>query len=325
MASPTHALHGLRALATGLLAALALHGPASAQTPAAAGRTSILFIGNSFTYAAYSPVKFWRAGAVTDLNSERIGGVPSLFKVFAEQSGLDYEVQLETRGGVGLDWHLENKSATLAKRGYDQVVMHGFSTLDAKKPGDPATLVKSAGEMAALLARQNPQVQIHLAATWSRPDMTYPAGKPWSGKDIFAMANDVRAGYDQAKGAHPAIRSVIPVGEAFSRAIRTGVADANPYDGIEPGKVDLWAYDQYHGSHYGYYLEALVMFGRVTGRDPRALGPHECAAFELGISPAQATALQQVAFDELAAQGPLRAAPLVARDATGPGPCPLPR
>ena len=71
--------------------------------------TNILFIGNSFTFAAGSPVRFYRADTVTDLNNEGNGGVPALFKSFTQQAGLDYDVSLETRGGTGLDFHLENK------------------------------------------------------------------------------------------------------------------------------------------------------------------------------------------------------------------------
>ena len=90
--------------------------------------------------------------------------------------------------------------------------------------------------------------------------------------------------------------------------MKTGVADANPYDGIEAGKVDLWTYDNYHASAHGYYLEALVIFGSVTGRDPRSLGEKECSGFELGLSRPQIKALQQIAFDELASSGAVAAA-----------------
>src|SRR5690348_7508827 len=68
---------------------------------AAAG--SILFIGNSFDYAEGSPVHFYRADTVTDLNDEGIGGVPALFKAFTDEAGLSYDVYLETHPGVGLD------------------------------------------------------------------------------------------------------------------------------------------------------------------------------------------------------------------------------
>ena len=107
--------------------------------------------------------------------------------------------------------------------------------------------------------------------------------------------------YDLAAAGSPAIHGVIPVGEAWNRAFKAGVADPNPYDGISPGQLDLWAADHYHASKFGYYLEALMVFGDVTGLDPRSLGKSERAASELGFSPEQATALQQVAFDELTA------------------------
>ena len=112
------------------------------------------------------------------------------------------------------------------------------------------------------------------------------------------MALDVRAGYDVAAAASN-VAAVNGVGEAWSRAMALGVADPNPYDGIEADKVDLWTYDHYHASHYGYYLEALVVFGNLTGLDPRSLGENECSAYELGMSRNQVRMLQQAAFDQL--------------------------
>ena len=70
---------------------------------------SILFVGNSFTYGYGSAARFYRSETVTDLNDEGVGGVPALFKSFTEQAGLDYDVDLETRGGSGFEFHLEEK------------------------------------------------------------------------------------------------------------------------------------------------------------------------------------------------------------------------
>jgi len=270
----------------------------SAGAPPAA-RPAMLFIGNSFTFGALSPVQTWRADSVTDLNHEKIGGVPALFKAFTTEAGLDYDVSLETHPGVGLDFHLENRRDLIASRPWDVVVMHGQSTLDFDKPGDPAKLIATTRQMAELLTSRNPKVEIHLTATWSRADQTYVAGGRWYGQPITAMARDVRAAYDKAAATSPAVKSVIPVGEAWLRAIDTGFADPNPYDGITPGQIDLWARDHYHASTEGYYLEALMVFGDVTGRDPRSLGQGECSAFELGMPAAEAKALQQIAFDQL--------------------------
>lgn len=304
------ALLAIGALAAGLAA------------PAAAG--SILFIGNSFTYAQGSPAHFWRADTVTDLNGQGIGGLPALFKAFTTEAGLAYDVYLETEPGVGLDWHLEHKSGVIGQRSWDKVVMHGYSTLDAKKPGDPAKLVDTARRMAELLRTRNPAVEIRLMATWPRADQTYTATGAWYGKPLDAMAHDVRAGYDQAAAAVPGLKPVVPVGDAWMRAIRAGVADANPYDGVEAGKVDLWTWDHYHASAFGYYLEALVVFGSVTGLDPRSLGDNECAAYELGLSRPQAHELQRVAYDQLAAEGGAKLAPLATPMAVEPARCARP-
>jgi hypothetical protein len=282
---------------------------------------SLLFIGNSFTFAYGSPVRYYRADSVTDLNGEAQGGVPALFKSFATQAGLNYDVYLETQPGVGIDWHLEHKLNLIGQRPWDSVVMHGFSTLDPKKPGDPTVLIASVQQMAAALRAKNSKVEIRVMATWPRADLTYQPQGAWYGKPIEAMAHDVRDGYNRAAAGMPGI-AVIPVGDAWIRAMHSGVADANPYDGIEAGKVNLWTYDSYHASTYGYYLEALVLFGAITGKDPRALGEFECSGFELGLSPPQVGALQQVAFDQLAAEGTLSAAQArPPSNATSPAKC----
>ena len=270
--------------------------------------TSVLFIGNSFTFGYGSPVRFYRADTVTDLNGEGIGGVPALFKSFTAQAGLAYDVSLETRGGAGFEFHLENKRGVLGQRPWDKVVLQGQSTLDLDKPGDPAKLIATSRQLADFLRSRNASAELYLMATWSRADQTYMEKGAWFGKPIEAMARDVRSGNDKA-AAGASIKTVIPVGEAWTRAMQTGIADPNPYDGIDGGKLDLWTYDNYHASTAGYYLEALVVFGSLTGRDPRSLGAAECSGFELGLNTTQVKALQQVAFDQLAAARAVTAAP----------------
>jgi hypothetical protein len=145
-------------------------------------------------------------------------------------------------------------------------------------------------------------VDIRLVSTWSRADQTYLRTGHWYGKPIDVMAHDVRMAYDQAATTSPAIHAVIPVGQAWNRAIASHLATANPYLAVPKGQIDLWASDHYHGSTYGYYLEALVIFGNVTGRDPRSLGAAEQAAAALGIEPTLAGNLQQLAAETLAAE-----------------------
>ncbi|MDB5368082.1 MAG: glycosyl transferase family 1 [Rhodospirillales bacterium] len=284
-----------------VVCALGLH-----CTPASA--TSILFVGNSFTYgdAAGGPnlVMPFGAGTVTDLNGSNIGGVPALFKAFTMEKGLSYNVSLETHPGVGLDWHYNNKLAQITQP-WDKVVLQSYSTLDGAHPGNPATLIQYSALLADALHAQNPAVKIYLDATWSRADQTYLPSGHWYGQPIDAMEKDVEAGYRAAKANSPLINGdVITTGAAWNRAIENGFADPNPYNGITPGQVDLWAPEGYHASVFGYYLEALMMFGDITGLDPRTLGGSEFAALALGITSAQAITLQEIAFEQLAASVP---------------------
>lgn len=284
---------------------------------AGAAARSVLFIGNSFLFGAGSAVRFYRANTVTDLNNEGIGGVPALFKSFTQQAGLEFDVSLETRGGSGLDFHLAEKLPQIGSKPWDTVVMHGFSLLDAQKPKDPAKLIATSKQMTEFLRGKNPGVEVFLISTWARADNVYPQQGAWHGQSIEVMTKDVRAAYDAAaKGA--GVKMVIPVGESWLRAMQAGVADSNPYDGIDAGKLNLWTYDAYHASTHGYYLQALVIFGALTGKDPRSLTDGECSAYELGMSRAEARALQQVAFDQLGAMVTSPSAPPVATQKPAP-------
>ncbi len=269
---------------------------------------TILFVGNSFLYGANSPVRVYHPESVVDLNGDGVGGVPALFARFAQEAGLDFSVSLETAPGVGLDYHWNQRRALL-DRAWDDVVLSGYSTLDREHPGDATMLTDYAGRLATLFHCRNPSTRVHLNATWTRADQTYLKTGHWYGRPVEAMALDVRAGNDAAAAASAYVSDVIPVGEAWNRAFATGVADPNPYDGTAFGQLDLWSWDQYHASTAGYYLEALVIFGSVTHRDPRVLGAGEKAGADLGLSEPQVRALQQVAHDELDAQAARPARP----------------
>src|SRR3569833_1188417 len=111
---------------------------ALATVPAHA--VSILFIGNSFTFADRSAVHYFHHERVTEINHDGIGGMPALFKSFTLEAGVPFDVSLETSPGKNLDWHYKNKLDVIGKP-WDVVVMHGFSTLDSAHPGDPSLLV----------------------------------------------------------------------------------------------------------------------------------------------------------------------------------------
>ena len=169
------------------------------------------------------------------------------------------------------------------------MVAHGYSTLDQEKPHDPAKLIATSKEARISVRAKNPNVQLFLTSTWSRPDQVYPDNGAWKGTPIEVMGKDIRVAYNKAATANA---TVVPVGDGFNRAMAAGFADTNPYDGIDAAKINLWTFDNYHASTYGYYLEALMVFGRVTGRDPRSLGGGECSgrAWSFGRAGQQAAA-----------------------------------
>ncbi len=286
------------------LSALAPAGGEAAAAPsppaAAAPQRTILFVGNSFTQGAHSALRNWRADTVTDLNGDGYGGVPALFAAFARQSGLNYRVSLETQGGKTLAFHYDERRQKF-DRAWDVVVLQELSTFTRDRPGDPTTYFRDVKRLSSLLQKRNPKVDIRLMATWTRADQTFRKDGHWYGKPVTQMADDLHAAALFAKAQTPGHPGVLPVGKAWNRAFATGVADPNPYDGTSFGQLDLWTYDQYHASVAGYYLEALVVFGAITGIDPTRLGPGEASADTLGLSEKQAAALQVVARDTLAA------------------------
>jgi hypothetical protein len=275
---------------------------AAVSAPATVRAETVLFVGNSFTFGALSPVRAYRPDLVTDLNGEGIGGVPALVATFAKESGAQWQVSLETSPGVDLQFHYDARRARLAGR-WDVVILQGYSTLSKTHPGDPADHVAAAMRLAAMFKQANPAARIDLVTSWSRADQTYRPTGHWFGKPISAMVGDIAAANALAIKTDPDIEGAIPVGQAWNRAMEEGIADPNPYDGVAFGQLDLWATDQYHASAYGYYLEALVIFGAVSGRDPRVLGPAEKAGYDLGFSPDIVVALERIAGEELLASG----------------------
>jgi hypothetical protein len=133
--------------------------------------------------------------------------------------------------------------------------------------------------------------------------MTYPAGEPYSGEPLETMAADLGAAYAQAAVNNGGIAGIVPVGDAFLRAVQEGFAVRDPYIG-DPSLIDLWwADDHFHPGTHGSYLSALMMFGAITGIDPASFGATEKAAGDLGISRLDALRLQGVASRTLAASG----------------------
>lgn len=132
------------------LATLATAAPAHAAT-------SILFVGNSYTFGRVDPVMSYNAANVTDLTAgmwaadatgsnafepHPWGGVPGIFKQFTVQAGLDYDVALSTRNAASLRGHYLNSNpagwdlrGNIASQKWDKVVLQEQS--DEALPRQP--------------------------------------------------------------------------------------------------------------------------------------------------------------------------------------------
>lgn len=247
-------------------------------------------------------------------------------------------------------------------------IFGGSSGTNAEKNAACAALTGlstgSCGTLRTVPANPNASAltKVYLLQTWARPDMvfphlatvadanypTVPDGRPIIDTDggafpngypdtlyyevegLAGMTADLRAAFAAKAQANPNFAGVIPVGDAFQRAVDTGIAKGDGFYNAEgtyaaevpQDKINLWWIDYLHASKYGSYLSALVIFGKLTGINPTSFGANEKAAADLGISPGDAVKLQRVAWDQLAAEGmPLTTIPCLHAnpDAKGAG------
>ena len=174
------------------------------------------------------------------------------------------------------------------------------------------------------------RTKVYLTQTWARPDMVFshlittPDTTTSDGRPIVDtstaggqatlyyssladMTKDLHTSFYTKASTNPNFAGVVPVGDAFQSAVDQNLVktsdfynSSGTYNVARPGDpMNLWWDDYLHASKYGSYLDALVMFGAITGRDPQSLGSNEQAAHDLGISSADARTLQQVAGQQL--------------------------
>lgn len=309
--------------AAALLAAGALPTLSRPTAPPAKKPTVILFVGNSFFHGATNPVLNYNAAAVTDENfvpnrkGQRQrqythepgpwGGIPGIFKKMTNEAGLAYDVHIEALSGQALKFHYDSALAVIQQPKWDVVVMHDYSTgpVPTRHGGQPARFTEYANRLEQAVHTANPKAQVYLYETWARADQHYTPQGGYAGLPVDSMTSDLHRAYYREAAQNGRIAGVAPAGDAWLRAIEQGVAMRNPYQ-PDADKLNLWNKDHYHPSVWGAYLNACVLFGEITGHDPRQLGSQEQAAAALGITPEQAVALQRVAFQQLQAAGKLK-------------------
>jgi hypothetical protein len=120
--------------------------------------TSILFVGNSYTFGRVDPVMSYNTANVRDLTAPMYannpagtnafephpwGGVAGIFKQFTVQAGLDYDVAMSARNAASLRGHLLNTNpagwdlrGNIGSQAWDKVVLQEQSDEPlTKRPG----------------------------------------------------------------------------------------------------------------------------------------------------------------------------------------------
>ncbi len=281
------ALPGMRALVLlCLLGGVALSARAQSNPPP----TKILFVGNSFTYGGSTTVHGYNAATVTDEapGESGVGGIPAIFKKFADESGLRYEVHVETVGGKDLEFHYQHARDLVARDQWDAVVLQGYSTepLPTARGGKPENFLHFATLLENVVHQAHSTTKIYLYETWAYPFETYPEdpADPLSWRR--AMSKDLQAGYERAFSMAGHFEAVAPVGDAYLKAAETKAV------------INLLDTDHKHPSVEGSYLSALVLFETITGSDVTKLGTVEQTARDLGIPSGTAVELQTIAAGE---------------------------
>ena len=239
--------------------------PATADAPAIApeaedGRANlrVLMVGNSYTF-------HHDLHTLLQQVAEGVAGGPRL------------HVDTEARGGYSLRQHLRSGQALAKIRSgrYTHVVLqgHSMSALD-----HPDQLAADAERFKQAIDETTGHTVFY--ATWARsPEARlYRTHKlVHSFEEMTELVDTTYASISQKLGA-----GLAPVGRAFERSL------------VQNPKLALWDADGSHPTVAGSFMAACVLYGAITGADPRA-----STAVPEGLSSAQAALIRVIAAQSL--------------------------
>jgi hypothetical protein len=231
----------------------------------------VLIIGNSYTFHHALPT-------LLRLVAEGVPGGPHLV------------VDTEARGGYSLrsHWRSGQALARIRTGHYSHVVLqgHSMSALD-----HPDELAADAERFKQAIDAATGHTVFY--ATWARS----PEARLYRTHKIVhsfeEMTDRVDAAYasiSQRLGA-----GLAPVGRAFERAL------------VQNPKLALWDADGSHPTVAGSFMAACVLYGAITGADPRA-----STGVPEGLSASHATLIRAVAAQSLSADSLLLPSSLAA-------------
>lgn len=230
----------------------------SLGTASAATGKSILFVGNSFTYA-------------NDLDYM----VRQMLQENVQQGEDDVVSQRIARGGAKLrEWAVDpTVQQTIEERAWNWVVLQEQSQI----PGFYQTGSQAAYNDSIYAAKQlNTWIEMHdssetiLLMTWGMRE-TDPLN-PTLYRDFLVMNHRLQHGYEDMQKAVSTVERpvrVAPAGLAFEAVFESAHLqdDGAPVVPFE----DLYVSDGKHPSVHGTYLVACTLYATLTGQDPRHL------------------------------------------------------
>jgi len=239
------------------LSAALLVGLLSSAALCAAEKTSVLFIGNSFTY---------------------VNDMPGMFSKIARSLGHEVEVDMLAPGGYGFGEHARDPKtqAKLGLRKWSFVALQDQSQRPAFPDGQfSSQVLPEALRLGEAVHAEAPEANTVFFETWGYKsgDRQNCSAEP-EVCTYDGMQNRLSSAYSEF--ARKSAGRVVPVGRAW-RKVR-----------LTHPEIELYAGDGIHPSSQGSYLAACVFYSFIfrtgfSGADP------------LGLEPAQASILQKIA------------------------------
>ncbi|WP_213807201.1 hypothetical protein [Granulicella sp. dw_53] len=252
------------------------------------------------------------------------GGIPGIFAEFASEAGLPYDVHIEAISETSLADNYSAASDVITRPSWTAVVLQEAtfqpipSNLSLDSHSDPTAFCKAIDTIEAGVHAAAPAAKVFLYETGAPADMAYSLSTEQSAfsdaaylSALGTLTSAYHDAYLSAATRNKNIAGIAPTGDAWALAWSQGMANPDPYGGSATGFSLTFNYQKgsspvtrdvptdpgfHHPSIYGAYLNALVLFQRITGTDARTLGHSELAAASLGISPDAAANLQSAAW-----------------------------